>query len=63
MDGRVIKENGAIVFFDAGAKEVARYNFYNAWPKQWKGITFDGQGQSPLAEEIVLTVEKVERIR
>ena len=63
LDGKIIRKNGAIVFFDASMKEVARYNFYNAWPKQWKGITFDGQGQSSLAEEIVLAVEKIEHIR
>jgi phage tail-like protein len=62
-DGKIIKKNGAILFFDAKLREVARYNFYNAWPRQWKGVTFDGQGQSSLAEEIVLTVDKVERIR
>lgn len=55
------RKNGAIVFLDANMKEVARYNFYNAWPSQWKGITLDGQ--FPFAEEIVLTLEKIERVR
>ncbi len=55
------RKNGAIVFFDALRREIARYNFYNAWPSQWKGMAWEGQ--SPLPEEIVLTVERVERVR
>ena len=55
------RKNGAIVFLDGSMKEVARYNFYNAWPSQWKGMGMDVQ--SPLPEEIVLTVERIERIR
>lgn len=61
VDGRIIRKNGAIVFLDANMKEVARYNFYNAWPSQWKGITLGGQ--SPFAEEIMLSVDKIERVR
>jgi phage tail-like protein len=64
VDGKVARYNGGIVFMDATMKPVARYNFYNAWPSQWKGIALDGSSpQTGLYEEFVLTVERIERVQ
>ncbi len=64
LQGKVPRKDGSIVFFDAGLKEVARYNFFRAWPSQYKGITIDGQSpQSVFTEEFVLTVEGIERVK
>jgi len=55
------RRDGSIMFFDASLKEIARYNIFRAWPSQYRGIVLDGQ--SPLTEELVLTVEGIERVR
>ena len=61
--GKVFRKDGSIVFFDAGLKEISRYNFFRAWPSQYKGITIDRQSpQSVFTEEFVLTVEGIERV-
>jgi phage tail-like protein len=65
LQGKVPKaKEGFIVFYDSGLKEVARYRFFNAWPSQYKGITMDLQSpQMGFTEELVLTVEGIERVK
>jgi phage tail-like protein len=58
------KKNGSIVFYDATLKPIVQYNFINAWPSQYRGITMDPQ--SPymgFVEELVLTVEGIARVK
>ena len=59
-----MRYNGAIMYLDVAMKPIARYNFFNACPSPWKGITTDGQSsQLPLTEEFVLIVERIERVQ
>jgi phage tail-like protein len=55
------RKNGAIVFKDPQGNVITRYNFYYAWPSEWKGIVVDGQSPFPV-EEYTLVVERVERV-
>jgi len=63
MQGKMVeaRKSGSITFYDAALKVVAIYNFFNGWPSQYRGITLDGQ--SGYAEELVLTVEGIERVK
>ncbi len=64
LQGKIPKRDGTIIFYDSTFKPVAQYNLFNAWPSQYKGITVDGQSPQPvLTEELVLTVEGIDRIK
>ncbi len=60
-EDRVTKKNGSIILYDDTNREVARYNFFEAWPSKWKGFSLDGKGNDINVEEIELAVEKLER--
>jgi phage tail-like protein len=55
------KKAGRIILVDDANQEIARYNFFEAWPSKWKGTSLDGKGNDVLTEEIELAVEKIER--
>jgi len=62
IEGHVERKSGSVVLLgDDGQKELARYNFYEAWPAKWKGFTLDGKGTDVNVEEIELAVEKIEK--
>ena len=62
IEGHVERKSGSIVLLgDDGQTELARYNFYEAWPSKWKGFTLDGKGNDVNVEEIELAVERIER--
>jgi len=61
MDGKVQRLNGSVVLQNAHGKEVARYNFFHAWPCKWKGWDLDGKGTDVAIEEIELAVEELTR--
>ncbi len=64
LQGKEPRRNGSISFLDATAKPIARYNFFNAWPSQYKGPSLDMQSpQLGLTEEFVLTLEGIERVQ
>ncbi len=43
VEGGLSRKNGSIIFYDAKMIPLVRYDFSNAWPSQYKGITIDGQ--------------------
>ena len=62
IEGHVERKSGSVVLLgDDGQQELARYNFYEAWPAKWKGFTLDGKGTDVNVEEIELAVEKIEK--
>ncbi len=63
IDGDVIRRNGSVVLYDlANSKEVARWNFFNAWPTKWDGPALNAKGNDISVETLVLAVERVTRV-
>jgi phage tail-like protein len=57
----VERKNGSIVLFDRGGAEVARWNFFRAWPVKWDGPDFDAEKSDVAIETMELAHEGVER--
>jgi phage tail-like protein len=55
------RKNGSIVLFDRGGAEVARWNFFRAWPTKWDGPDFDAEKSDVAIESLELAHEGVER--
>ena len=61
-DGKIDRRAGSVIILDQdGTSEVARYNFYEAWPCKWNVPDLDSDSSSMAIEKIELAVEKVER--
>ena len=55
------RKNGSIVMFDQTGKEVARWNFTNAWPCKLTGPAPNAGDNNAAIEELELTHEGYER--
>jgi len=60
--GKQTRKSGSITLHDDEDKEVARFNFFGAWPKSWSGPTLskNSSGNDILSENIVLSVQDLE---
>jgi phage tail-like protein len=56
------RKNGSVLMFDQTGKEVARWNFYNAWPCKLTGPTGNATNNEIAVEELEITVEWYERV-
>ena len=50
--GEIIRLDGSIVVFDLQGAEVARWNFYHAWPTKWEGPAFSAKGNEAAIETL-----------
>ena len=57
------RKNGSVVIYDSTLAEVARFNFYNAWPSKISTDSFTVGGNDPISETITLQHEKLERTK
>jgi phage tail-like protein len=63
IDGIVIRRNGSVVVYDPTRHaEVARWNFFNAWPSKWEGATFTAKGNDIAIDTLVLAHEGLARV-
>ncbi len=61
-DGQIDRRSGSVIILDQdGESEVARYNFFEAWPCKWYVPDMDSDTSGMAIEKIELAVEKVER--
>jgi phage tail-like protein len=51
------RKNGSIVMFSQDGKEVARWDFVNAWPSKLSGPTANAGANEPAIEELTITHE------
>jgi phage tail-like protein len=62
ISGRFQRKNGSIVTYDLqNRREVARWNFVNAWPTKWEGPAFNATGNEVAVETLVLAHEGIVR--
>lgn len=59
MEGKLKRRSGTIVLNDDSGAPVMHYEFYEAWPKSWQGIKFDGNSQNVQVEEVELVIERL----
>ncbi len=65
MRGELTRKSGSVILLDDtgdGQQPVMRYNFFDAWPKSWSGIRFDGSSQGVQVEEVELVIERLEML-
>jgi phage tail-like protein len=60
VQGKIERKNGSIVVLDREGKEVARWNFFRAWPTKWDGPDFNAEGNDVAIETLELAHEGVE---
>ena len=61
VSGTVQRRNGSIVLLDRSGQEVARWNFFKAWPSKWTGPSLTAEGNDVSIEQLELTNEGVVR--
>lgn len=57
------RKNGSLVLFNAEGKEIARWNFTNAWPSKISGPSINATSNEVAIEEMELAVESYERVK
>jgi phage tail-like protein len=60
--GNVQRRNGSIIVLDRQGKEVARWNFVNAWPTKYDVPDFNATANAVAVETLELVNEGVERV-
>lgn len=61
-DGQIDRRSGSVIILDQdGETEVARYNFFEAWPCKWYVPDMDSDTSGMAIEKVEIAVEKVER--
>jgi phage tail-like protein len=55
------RKDGSVVIYDTTMTEIARWNFYSAWPSKIAMDSFEVTKNDPVAESITIQYEKLER--
>jgi len=61
VTGGIRRRNGSIVLLDRAGAEVARWNFFAAWPAKWDAADLTAEGNDIAIETLELAHEGVER--
>ena len=60
--GKIKRKNGTIILNDMDGAEVARWNFYDAWPTKWDGPDFSANGTNVAScETLEICARRIER--
>jgi phage tail-like protein len=62
VQGDIQRRNGSIVLLNRAGQEVARWNFFRAWPTKYDGPDFNAEGNDVAIETLELAHEGVERV-
>jgi phage tail-like protein len=55
------RKDGSVVVYDSANTELARWNFYNAWPNKISSDSFSATSTEAASETITLQIERLER--
>lgn len=63
LDGDIdsARRNGSLVIYDSMGTEVARWNFENGWPSNWKGSDLNAGSDEIAVEEVTISHEGLVR--
>ena len=59
IDGKVERKSGSVIYLDKDDKEIARYNFFEAWPVRWKAPELNIGSDMSAIQELDLEVGSV----
>jgi phage tail-like protein len=57
------RRNIAVVLLDEESKDVARWEFTNAWPSKYKGPDLNAQGNEIAIETLEIVFESMQRVK
>lgn len=57
------RKNGSVVLYDTTRTEVARFNFFNAWPTKISTDQLSVDSAEAVKETITLVIERLERVK
>jgi phage tail-like protein len=60
LNGMPDRRNGSVVLLDNARVEVLRWNFFNAFPREWEGPELRGEGNDVAIETLTLCCEGLE---
>ena len=63
VEGDVQRKNGSIVALNHQGQEVARWNFFEAWPTKYDGPDYNAEGTDVAIETLELAHEGVKRVK
>jgi phage tail-like protein len=61
ITGDIVRKNGSIVLLNRKGEEVARWNFFRAWPSKYDGPDLNAEGNDVAIESLELAHEGLER--
>jgi len=61
VKGDVVRKNGSIVLLNRKGDEIARWNFFRAWPSKYDAPDLNAEGNDVAIETLELTHEGLER--
>jgi phage tail-like protein len=61
VEGAAERHNGSILVLDRTGKEVARWDFFRAWPTKYQGPEFNAEGNDVAIELLELAHEGLKR--
>jgi phage tail-like protein len=61
LEGGIERRDGSIVALNRSGAEVARWNFFSAWPSKWDGPAFNATTDELAIESLELTHEGIVR--
>ncbi len=60
--GNIERKDGSIIILDRKGEEVARWNFFQAWPTKYDGPDLNAEGNDVSIEMVELAHEGLERV-
>jgi phage tail-like protein len=60
--GELTRRNGSIILLDRRGEEIARWNFFRAWPSKYTAPALNAEASDIAVESIELVHEGVERV-
>ena len=61
VEGATERHNGSMIVLDRAGNEVARWDFYRAWPTKYQGPEFNAEGNDVAIELLELAHEGLKR--
>ncbi|MEM7252014.1 MAG: phage tail protein [Pseudomonadota bacterium] len=60
-NGVIERKSGSIILMGDNATEIARFNFFEAWPARWELLPLDSNDDTVLEEELEIVVERIDK--
>lgn len=62
-EGEITRKDGSVIVCNDDNAEIARFNFFEAWPIRWDGPEFDSQSSQAACETLELAIERLARAK